>query len=81
MQAQLQTEEAAPRGAELPLDARILMRLVWDHQEVHRLGFITIHQLQKASALPWPEFTQALDRLLESPRIYWTKGGGLGYTW
>ena len=83
-QSQLQAQETAPRRSEASIagaDARALMRIVWDYQEERRLGWITIHGLQEASGLPWPRFTQALDVLLESPRIVQTKSGGLEYTW
>ena len=64
-------------------DADRLRRLIWDHQEVQRLGFPTLHQLQTMSTWTWPRFVKTLDGLLEDPEsgVYITNSGGLGYTW
>lgn len=81
-QVQLQVQPVAPAEPTVAeRDARALMRIVWDYQEVKCLGWVTIFQLQEASGLSWPRFTQALDLLLESPRIRQTRTGGLTYTW
>lgn len=75
---------SAPRGAkEGTQDADRLTRLIWEHQEVQRQGFPTIHRLQTLSAWTWPRFVRALDGLLEDPEsgVYITRAGAIGYTW